>query len=300
MRNEIRGALYKIGIEVYVMNLYDIDVVKKILSRHGFTFSKALGQNFLINPQVCPTMADSLNADGETGVLEVGPGIGVLTKELCRVAGKVVSVELDKRLLPVLDETLGEFDNLEIVNGDVMKLDLKALMEEKFAGCRSVKVCANLPYYITSPVIMTLLESRLPIDEIVVMVQKEAGERLCAQVGTREAGAVTAAVNYYAEGEMLFEVGRESFMPSPKVDSVVIRLKIRREQKYSVKDEKKFFTTVKCAFAQRRKTALNSISNTMGISKVTLAEIFEELSLDKNIRSEKLTMEDLINISDRL
>lgn len=300
MRNEIRGALYKIGIEVYIMNLYDIDVVKKILSRHGFTFSKALGQNFLINPQVCPTMADSLNADGETGVLEVGPGIGVLTKELCRVAGKVVSVELDKRLLPVLDETLGEFDNLEIVNGDVMKLDLKALMEEKFAGCRSVKVCANLPYYITSPVIMTLLESRLPIDEIVVMVQKEAGERLCAQVGTREAGAVTAAVNYYAEGEMLFEVGRESFMPSPKVDSVVIRLKIRREQKYSVKDEKKFFTTVKCAFAQRRKTALNSISNTMGISKVTLAGIFEELSLDKNIRSEKLTMEDLINISDRL
>lgn len=282
------------------MNLYDIDVVKKILSRHGFTFSKALGQNFLINPQVCPTMADSLNADGETGVLEVGPGIGVLTKELCRVAGKVVSVELDKRLLPVLDETLGEFDNLEIINGDVMKLDLKALMEEKFAGCKAIKVCANLPYYITSPVIMTLLESRLPIDEIVVMVQKEAGERLCAQVGTREAGAVTAAVNYYAEGEMLFEVGRESFMPSPKVDSVVIRLKIRREQKYSVKDEKKFFTTVKCAFAQRRKTALNSISNTMGISKVTLAEIFEELSLDKNIRSEKLTMEDLINISDRL
>lgn len=300
MRNEIRGALYEIGIEVYIMNLYDIDVVKKILSRHGFTFSKALGQNFLINPQVCPTMADSLNADGETGVLEVGPGIGVLTKELCRVAGKVVSVELDKRLLPVLDETLGEFDNLEIVNGDVMKLDLKALMEEKFAGCSSVKVCANLPYYITSPVIMTLLEGRLPIDEIVVMVQKEAGERLCAQVGTREAGAVTAAVNYYAEGEILFEVGRESFMPSPKVDSVVIRLKIRKEQKYSVKDEKKFFTTVKCAFAQRRKTALNSISNTMGISKDTVAEIFEELSLDKNIRSEKLTMEDLINISDRL
>lgn len=282
------------------MDLYNIDTVKKILSRHGFTFSKALGQNFLINPQVCPAMADSLNADDETGVLEVGPGIGVLTKELCRVAGKVVSVELDKRLLPVLDETLGEFDNLEIINGDVMKLDLKALMEEKFACCKAIKVCANLPYYITSPVIMTLLESRLPIDEIVVMVQKEAGERLCAQVGTREAGAVTAAVNYYAESEILFEVGRESFMPSPKVDSVVIRLKIRREQKYSVKDEKKFFTTVKCAFAQRRKTALNSISNTMGISKDTLAEIFEELSLDKNIRSEKLTMEDLINISDRL
>lgn len=282
------------------MDLYDISTVKKILSRHGFTFSKALGQNFLINSEVCPAMAESLNADESTGVLEVGPGIGVLTKELCRVAGRVVTVELDKRLLPVLDETLGEFDNLEIINGDVMKLDLRELIAEKFAGCKSVKVCANLPYYITSPVIMTLLESKLPIDEIVVMVQKEAGERLCAQVGTRDAGAVTAAVNYYAESEILFDVGRDSFVPSPKVDSVVIRLKIRKEQKYSVKDERKFFSTVKCAFAQRRKTALNSISNTMGISKDALSEIFDGLSLDKNIRSEKLTMEDLINISDRL
>lgn len=282
------------------MNLYEIETVKRILSRHGFTFSKALGQNFLINPNVCPAMAKSLNADEGTGVLEVGPGIGVLTKELCRVAGRVVAVELDKRLLPVLDETLAELDNLEVVNGDIMKLDLNRLIEEKFAGCKSVKVCANLPYYITSPVIMTLLESKLPIDEIVVMVQKEAGERLCAQVGTRDAGAVTASVNYYAEGEILFDVGRDSFVPSPKVDSVVIRLKIRKEQKYHVKDEKRFFTTVKCAFAQRRKTALNSISNTMGISKDALSEVFDELSLDKNIRAEKLTMEDLINISDRL
>ncbi len=282
------------------MDLYDISTVKKILSHHGFTFSKALGQNFLINSEVCPAMAESLNADESTGILEVGPGIGVLTKELCRVAGRVVTVELDKRLLPVLDETLGEFDNLEIINGDVMKLDLRELIAEKFAVCKSVKVCANLPYYITSPVIMTLLESKLPIDEIVVMVQKEAGERLCAQVGTRDAGAVTAAVNYYAESEILFDVGRDSFVPSPKVDSVVIRLKIRKEQKYSVKDERKFFSTVKCAFAQRRKTALNSISNTMGISKDALSEIFDGLSLDKNIRSEKLTMEDLINISHRL
>ncbi|MDD6728110.1 MAG: 16S rRNA (adenine(1518)-N(6)/adenine(1519)-N(6))-dimethyltransferase RsmA [Eubacteriales bacterium] len=282
------------------MDLCSIDTIKKILSRHGFTFSKALGQNFLIDPDVCPAMAQSLNADEKTGVLEVGPGIGVLTKELCKVAGKVVSVELDKRLLPVLDETLAEFDNLEIVNGDVMKLDLKLLIEEKFQDCTSVKVCANLPYYITSPVIMTLLESKLPIDEIVVMVQREAGERLCAEVGSRDAGAVTVAVNYYAESEILFDVGRESFMPSPKVDSVVIKLKLRKEQKYIVNDEKRFFTTVKCAFAQRRKTALNSISNTMGISKKTLSDIFDELSLDKNIRSEKLTMEDLISISDRL
>lgn len=282
------------------MNLYDYNTVKRILSKHGFTFSKALGQNFLINPDVCPQMAESLCADENTGVLEVGPGIGVLTKELCSVAGKVVSVELDKRLFPVLDETLAEFDNLEIINADVMKIDLNQLIKEKFNGCTSVKVCANLPYYITSPVIMTLLESRLPIDEIVVMVQKEAGERLCAEVGSRLAGAVTVAVNYYADSEILFDVNRDSFMPSPKVDSVVIRLKIRKNQIFRVKDEKKLFTVVKCAFSQRRKTALNSISNTMGISKDKLTAVFDELGLDLTLRAERLTMNDFISIADRL
>ena len=236
-------------------NLYDINTIKKILSKYGFTFSKALGQNFLINPNVCPQMAQSLNADSKTGVLEIGPGIGVLTKELCKVAKKVVSIELDKRLLPVLDETLADFDNLEIVNGDVMELDLKKLIKEKFEGCDNIKVCANLPYYITSPIIMMLLENELPIDEIVVMVQKEAGERLCAEVGTRQAGAVSVAVNFYASGEILFDVPRESFMPSPKVDSVVIKLALNDEDKYQIENKKKFFSLVKCAFAQRRKTA---------------------------------------------
>lgn len=282
------------------MDLYDYNTVKRILSKHGFTFSKALGQNFLINPDVCPQMAESLSADENTGVLEVGPGIGVLTKELCRVAGKVVSVELDKRLFPVLDETLAEFDNLEIINADVMKIDLNKLIEEKFSGCSSVKVCANLPYYITSPVIMTLLESKLPVDEIVVMVQKEAGERLCAEVGSRMAGAVTVAVNYYADSEILFDVNRDSFMPSPKVDSVVIRLAVRKNSKFEVSNEKKFFSLVKCAFSQRRKTALNSISNTMGVPKDKISAVFTELGLDTNIRTEKLTMNDFINIADRL
>lgn len=282
------------------MDLYDYNIVKRILGKYGFTFSKALGQNFLINPDVCPQMADSLSADENTGVLEVGPGIGVLTKELCKVAGKVVSVELDKRLLPVLDETLAEFDNLEIVNADVMKIDLHKLIEEKFENCTSVKVCANLPYYITSPVIMTLLESKLPIDEIVVMVQKEAGERLCAQVGSRLAGAVTVAVNYYADSEILFNVLRDSFMPSPKVDSVVIRLKIRKDKKFEIKDEKRFFTVVKCAFSQRRKTALNSISNTMGIAKDKISAVFSQLGLDLNVRAEKLTMEDFIAIAENI
>ena len=282
------------------MNLYDYNTIKRVLAKHGFTFSKALGQNFLIDADVCPQMADRLNADENTGVIEVGPGIGVLTKELCRVAGKVVAIELDKRLFPVLDETLSACDNLEIVSGDVMKIDLKKLIEEKFSDCTSVKVCANLPYYITSPVIMTLLESELPIDEIVVMVQKEAGERLCAEVGTRDAGAVTVAVHYYAESEILFGVGRESFMPSPKVDSVVIRLSLRKEKKFEVKDRKKFFTVVKCAFSQRRKTALNSISNTMGADKNKIGSVFSDLGIEPNTRAEKLTMEDFINIAERI
>ena len=282
------------------MNLCDYNTLKKILSQHGFTFSKALGQNFLINPDVCPAMAESLNADDKTGVLEIGPGVGVLTKELCSRAGRVVAIELDKRLIPVLDETLDGFDNVEVLNDDVMKLDLHKLISEKFSSCNSVKVCANLPYYITSPIIMMLLESRLPIDEIVVMVQKEAGERLCAEVGTREAGAITAAVNYYADSEILFEVDRDSFMPSPKVDSVVIRLTLRKDNKYCVKNEKRLFSVVKCAFSQRRKTAANSISNTMGISKDRIFEVFDSLELDRNIRAEKLTMEDFINIAQEL
>ncbi len=280
------------------MNLYDINTVKRILSKHGFTFSKALGQNFLINPDVCPAMADSLCAGDKTGVIEIGPGLGVLTKELCRVANKVVSIELDKRLLPVLGETLADCDNLEVVNADVMELDLKQLIREKFSDCDTVKVCANLPYYITSPIIMMLLESELPIDEIVVMVQKEAGERLCAQVGTRGAGAVTVAVNYYAESEILFDVMRDSFMPSPKVDSVVIRLKVRRQQPFDIKDKRKFFTTVRCAFSQRRKTALNSISNTMGVSKADAAAVFDSLGIEPNVRAEKLTMDDFVKISE--
>lgn len=279
------------------MNLCDINTVRRILAKHGFTFSKALGQNFLVNPEVCPAMAQSLNCNESTGVIEIGAGVGVLTKELCAVAKKVVCIELDKRLLPVLDETLGDCTNLEIVNGDIMKIDLHKLISEKFSDCTSVKVCANLPYYITSPVIMTLLESELPIDEIVVMVQKEAGERLCAKVGTRQAGAVTVAVNFYAQSEMLFDVLRDSFMPSPNVDSVVIKLTLRKEQQFEIKNKKRFFAVVKGAFSQRRKTALNSISNTLGIGKDKLVSIFDTLMIDTAIRAEKLSMENFADIS---
>ena len=202
--------------------LTDRGFIRELLERHGFTFSKSLGQNFLINPSVCPRMAEAAVQGDNVGVLEIGPGIGVLTNELLKRASKVVAVELDKRLLPVLDETLSEYDNLKVINADVMKLDLHRLIEDEF-GSMEVAVCANLPYYITSPIIMKLLEDRLPVSSITVMVQKEAAVRLCAEPGSRDSSAITAAVRYYCDPELLFHVSAGSFMPAPKVDSAVIQ-----------------------------------------------------------------------------
>lgn len=285
----IQNAIFK---EVFMNNLSDISVIKSVLSRHGFTFSKALGQNFIINPGVCPRIAEEGGAGEGVGVLEVGAGIGVLTAELAKRASKVVCVELDTRLLPVLDETLGEFDNVKIINGDILKVDIHRILEDEF-GNMPVVVCANLPYYITSPVIMRLLESRLRIDSVTVMVQKEAAVRLCADVGSRDSGAVTVAVNYYAEAQKLFDVSRGSFMPSPNVDSAVIRLDILKNPPIEVSDEKFFFSMVKAAFSQRRKTASNGISAGMGISKPTVIEAIEAADLSPTVRAEALTMEQL-------
>ena len=282
-----------------MQNLSDISVISSVLEKHGFNFSKALGQNFLINPSVCPRMAEYSLADENTGVIEIGAGIGVLTAELAKIAKKVVCVELDTRLLPILDETLADFDNIEIVNADVMKTDLKTLIEEKFQGM-DVVVCANLPYYITSPVITMLLESRLPIKAVTVMIQKEAADRLCTPVGSRDSGAITVCTNYYAEVRQLFNVSRGSFMPAPNVDSTVIRLDIREYPAVTVSDEKKFFRMVKAAFAQRRKTALNSISSGMGISKTQVAEALAASGLDENVRAEKLTMQELATLCENL
>lgn len=292
----IQNAIFK---EVFMNNLSDISVIKSVLSRHGFTFSKALGQNFIINPSVCPRIAEEGGAGEGVGVLEVGAGIGVLTAELAKRAEKVVCVELDTRLLPVLDETLGEFDNVKIINGDILKVDLHRILEEEF-GNMPVVVCANLPYYITSPVIMRLLESRLRIDSVTVMVQKEAAVRLCADVGSRDSGAVTVAVNYYAEAQKLFDVSRGSFMPSPNVDSAVIRLDILKNPPIEVSDEKFFFSMVKAAFSQRRKTASNGISAGMGISKPTVIEAIEAADLSPTVRAEALTMEQLGRLCEEL
>lgn len=275
-----------------MQNLSDASVVKDLLSRHGFKFSKALGQNFLINPTVCPRMAQVCGADESTGVIEVGPGFGVLTAELAKKAKKVVSIELDERLLPVLDETLADFNNVKIINADVLKVDLKKIIEEEFGGMK-VAVCANLPYYITSPVIMHLLESRLPIENLTVMVQKEAAQRLCAPVGSREAGAVTVAVDYYSDAKKAFDVSAGSFMPAPKVDSSVIKLDIRKQPPVELKDEKLFFRMVKAVFAQRRKTAANSISAGMSLPKEKVYAAIANAGYPETVRAESFTMEEL-------
>lgn len=283
-----------------MQRLSDISTIRAVMEKNGFQFSKALGQNFLINPSVCPRMAALSGAADCAGAVEIGPGIGVLTYELSQVAKKVVAVELDKRLLPVLDETLADCDNVKIINADVMKLDLRRVIAEEFGGGEEVAVCANLPYYITSPVIMRFLEERLPITAVTVMVQKEAAERLCAPPGTRACGAVSAAVRYYAEPEVLFDVSRGSFMPAPNVDSAVIQLKVRKTPAVGVRDEKLFFRVVKAAFAQRRKTAVNSISNTMGIQKQRVAEAFESAGIPENARAEALALEAFAALADRL
>ncbi|MBQ8028665.1 MAG: 16S rRNA (adenine(1518)-N(6)/adenine(1519)-N(6))-dimethyltransferase RsmA [Clostridia bacterium] len=280
-------------------NLSDISVIKDIMTRHGFSFSKALGQNFLVNPSVCPRMAEMCGIDENTGVIEVGPGIGVLTKELALRAKKVVSIELDERLPAVLKETLAEFDNVEIISGDVLKTDLHKLIAEKFQGMKVV-VCANLPYYITSPVIMYLLENKLPIEALTVMIQKEVAERLCAEAGTRNAGAITVSVNYFGQARKLFDVSRGSFMPAPNVDSAVIKIDIKKEPTVYVSDEKKFFKMVKAAFSMRRKTALNAISAGMSIPKDEVAAAIEKSGLDLNIRAEKMNMEELALLCENL
>lgn len=281
------------------MELTNPSVIKEILSKNGFSFKKSLGQNFLINPTVCPKMAESAVQCGEEGVLEIGPGIGVLTAELGKLAEKVVSIELDERLRPVLAETLSEYDNIEVVFGDAMKLDLKSIINEKFDG-KKVSVCANLPYYITSPIIMNLLESRLPFSSITVMVQKEAAERICAKVGSRESGAVTVAVRYYCEPEVLFNVSRGSFMPAPNVDSAVIRLKVLEKPDVEVTDEKLFFKMVRAAFEQRRKTFQNSVSAGLSLPKEIVKAALLECGVDENIRVEKMTMSELAAVSNFL
>lgn len=280
-------------------SLSDPRALRELLQRHGLHLSKGLGQNFLINPSVCPRMARACGAEDCAGVLEVGPGVGVLTRELSAVAKKVVSVELDRRLLPVLEETLSDCHNVEIVHGDILKLDLSRLIDEKLGG-GPICVCANLPYYITSPVIMALLEGGLPIKTVIVMVQKEAAQRLCAPPGVRECGAVSVSVLYRSRPQVLFSVGRGSFMPPPNVDSAVIRFDMLKEPPVKVRDEAILFKVARGAFAQRRKTAANSLSGALRLPKGLIERRLLEAGLPENVRAEQLTLPQFRALADAL
>ena len=279
--------------------LTDLSTIRDLCARYDFALSKGFGQNFIINPGICPRIADEAGIGPGWGALEVGPGIGVLTEQLCKRADKVVSIEVDKRLPPLLEETMADYDNFKLVLNDVLKVNLKALLAEEF-GDKPVAVCANLPYYITSPILMRLLEEKLPIENITVMVQKEAAQRLCAAPGTRDAGAISYAVAYYAEPKLLFTVQPGSFYPAPKVTSAVVRMEIRPQPAVQVEDEEGYFALVRAAFGQRRKTAANAIASGLGMSKDAVTAAIEAAGFDARIRPEALTLEDFAKIQQAL
>lgn len=279
------------------MERNDKAAIEALLRRHGFHFSKSMGQNFLINPDVPAAIAESSHADGTNGVLEIGPGIGALSSQLCRRAGKVVAVELDRTLLPILDETMANFDNFEVVSADILKTDIPALVREKFAGLTPI-VCANLPYNITTPAITALLESKC-FESLTVLVQKEVAERLCAKPGTSAYGAFSVFMQYYTEPELLFEVPKECFEPMPKVTSAVLRAVTREKPPVEVADEAFFFKTVYAAFALRRKTLVNSLMTVFGtqFTKEELTKRIVDCGLDASVRGEKLGLAEYAALS---
>lgn len=281
------------------MQLTNIGVIKDLFERHGFAFTKSLGQNFLVNPAICPKIAEMGGCKKGVCALEIGTGVGVLTQELALRCDKVVAIEIDTGLKPILEETLAEFDNVEVIFADVMQTDIAALIKEKFGGSEVV-VCANLPYYITSPVIMQVLESRAEVSAMTVMVQKEAADRICAKPGTRDCGAISCAVSYFSEPKLLFKVNRGSFMPAPNVDSAVIRLDIKKEGQLPAQREKQLFGIIRAAFAQRRKQLINPLSAHLNIPKTELSEIFAQLGIKPTARAEELTMADYLALENAI
>ena len=277
------------------MELTDIRVIKDIVRDFGFSFSKGLGQNFLLDKNVLEDIVDA--ADVSEGVIEVGPGFGVLTRELAKNSKKVISIELDSRLFPVLDYTLEEFDNVKIIEGDVLKINLKDVVNEEFSG-EKISVAANLPYYITTPIITMLLEGKYPIKRIVVMVQKEVALRLAADAGSKDYGAISVLTRYYTNPRIVTVVPADSFYPAPKVDSAVVCLEVLDKPNVDVKDEKMFFKVVKGAFSQRRKTLLNCLSSSFGLDKETTAEKIRNCGIEPGIRGEKLGIEEFARLAD--
>lgn len=275
--------------------------MRAVLDRYGFTFKKKFGQNFLTNDQVLDDICDAAEITREDFVLEIGPGIGTLTQVLSERAGHVLAVELDSKLLPILDDTLAFCRNTEVLNQDILKVDLNQIAEEKNQG-RPFKVVANLPYYITTPILLQLLTGHAPVESITVMVQKEVAERMQAGPGSKDYGALSLAIQYYTDPEYICTVTPDNFIPRPKVDSAVITLRIRMEPKVLARDEKLLFELIRAAFSQRRKTLLNSLSNARisDISKEDVRQALLAMGLDEGIRGEKLSLEDFARLSDLL
>ncbi len=282
-----------------MVNVCDIQVMKPLLAEHGFHFSKAKGQNFLIAPWVPESIAEQSGVDQSAGVLEIGPGIGPLTQQLCLRAGKVCAVELDQRLAPILQQTVGEFSNLEIVWNDVLKLNIPQLVKEQFGELRPM-ACANLPYYITSPILTALLESEC-FDAVTVMVQKEVAQRIAAKPGTADYSAFTVFCQYYAEPEILFDVPAHCFLPQPKVTSAVVMLRVRKSRPWDIADEKIFFRVVRSSFAMRRKTLQNGLTSGFPqLGKTGAGEVLESCGLTPTVRGETLDIAAFARIANEI
>ena len=282
-----------------MIEVCNIHVMKPLLESHGFHFSKAKGQNFLIAPWVPESIVREAGVDNSAGVLEIGPGIGPLTQQLCKNAGKVCAVELDNRLKPILEMTVGEFDNLEILWNDVLKLDIPTLVKEKFGALRPM-ACANLPYYITSPILTALLEAEC-FDSVTVMVQKEVAQRIAAAPGSADYSAFTVFCQYYAEPELLFDVPAHCFLPQPKVTSAVIQLRVRKNRNWDILDRDIFFRTVRASFAMRRKKLSNGLASGFPeLGKQGAAEVIEAAGFDPNVRGETLGIPEFARIANEI
>lgn len=282
------------------MKLYSPATIKDIRERYGFRLTKSLGQNFLTDKNIIDNIIEASNIGENDLVIEIGPGIGVITKEAAAKAGSVIAVEIDKNLIPILQETLADETNVKIINRDILKTDLTAVIEEKkknFPQMESVRIIGNLPYYITTPIIMKLLEDGVPADSITVMMQKEVADRIKAAPGNKERGALSVAVQYYCQVVKVTDVPKEVFVPAPKVDSTVLRLDIRKEKPVELKDDKLFFKAVKSGFAQRRKTLLNSLASGTGLGKDKIGQILEEAGIDPGRRAETLDIDEFAKIA---
>ncbi|WP_276575527.1 16S rRNA (adenine(1518)-N(6)/adenine(1519)-N(6))-dimethyltransferase RsmA [Paenibacillus sp. YPG26] len=275
---------------------------KEIIQRHGFSFKKSLGQNFLIDQNILSKIVGAAELDETKGALEIGPGIGALTQKLAEAAGRVTAVEIDQRLIPILKEVLEPYSNIKVVHGDVLKLDLRTLIEAEYKDQTGLSVVANLPYYVTTPIIMKLLEEHLPLENIVVMIQKEVAERMAAAPGGKEYGSLSIAVQYYCEPELVCIVPHTVFIPQPNVDSAVIRLKVRKEPPVLVDNEKFFFEVVQASFAQRRKTIANNLKTRFFAKegREELERLLQEAEIIPSRRAETLSLDEFGRLSNVL